>query len=147
MTEDEMVGWHHWLKGHEFEQTQGDSDGQRSLVVLQFLGAQRVGHDLATEQQWQQGISEGTPTNNRLHLLEENTYAMNSWNALVVQLLSHDRFFGGPHGLQHARLPCPSLSPGVCSNSCSLSQWCHPNISSSVAPLSCCPQSKTHKWI
>ena len=37
-----------------------------------------------------------------------------------------------PHGLQRARLPCPSPSPGVCSNSCSLSQWCHPNISSSV---------------
>ena len=35
-------------------------------------------------------------------------------------------------GLQHARLPCPSLSPGVCSNSCPLSWWCHPTISSSV---------------
>ena len=34
------------------------------------------------------------------------------------------------HELQHARLPCPSLSPGVCSDSCPLSQWCHPNISS-----------------
>ena len=45
-----------------------------------------------------------------------------------------------PHGLQHARLPCPSLSPRVFSNSCSLSQWWHPNISSSVAPFSC-PQS------
>ena len=39
------------------------------------------------------------------------------------------------HGLQHARLPCPSLSPGVCSNSCPLSWWCHPTISSSVTPL------------
>ena len=37
-----------------------------------------------------------------------------------------------PHGLQHTRLSCPSLSPGVCSNSCPLSQWCHPAISSSV---------------
>ena len=37
-----------------------------------------------------------------------------------------------PHGLQHTRLPCPSLSPGVCSNSYTLSQWCHPTISSSV---------------
>ena len=35
-----------------------------------------------------------------------------------------------PHGLQHARLPCPSLSPGVCPSSCPLSQWCHPTISS-----------------
>ena len=42
-----------------------------------------------------------------------------------------------PHELQHARLPCPSLSPGVYSNSCPLSQWCHPTISSSVTPFSC----------
>ena len=39
-----------------------------------------------------------------------------------------------PHGLQHTRLPCPSPSPGVCSNSCPLSQWCHPAISSFVPP-------------
>ena len=46
-----------------------------------------------------------------------------------------------PHGLQHARLPCPSLSSRVCSDSCLLSQWCHPTISSSVNPFSSCPQS------
>ena len=40
-----------------------------------------------------------------------------------------------PHGLQYTRLPCPSLSSGVCSNSCPLSQWCHPTISSSVIPF------------
>ena len=40
-----------------------------------------------------------------------------------------------------ARLPCPSLSPWVCSNSCLLSHWWHPTISSSVAPFSSCPQS------
>ena len=39
-----------------------------------------------------------------------------------------------PHGPQHARLPCPSLSPRVCSNSCPLIQWCHPTISSSLSP-------------
>ena len=43
------------------------------------------------------------------------------------------------HGLQHARLPCPS--PRACWNSCSLSQWCHPTISSSVIPFSSCLQS------
>ena len=42
-----------------------------------------------------------------------------------------------PNGLQHARLPCPSPTPGACSNSCPLSLWCHPNISSSVVPFSC----------
>ena len=45
------------------------------------------------------------------------------------------------HGLQHARPPCPSPSPGVYSNACPLSQWCHPTISSSVVPFSSCLQS------
>ena len=45
-----------------------------------------------------------------------------------------------PHGLQHARLPCP-LSPGDCSNSCPLSWWCYPTISPTVAPFSSCLQS------
>ena len=42
-----------------------------------------------------------------------------------------------PHGLQHARTPCPSPAPGACSNSCPLSRWCHRTISSSVVPFSC----------
>ena len=42
-----------------------------------------------------------------------------------------------PHGLQCARLPCPLLSPRVCSNSCTSSQWCHPTTSSSVTCFSC----------
>ena len=43
-----------------------------------------------------------------------------------------------PHGLQHTRLPCPTPTPRVYSNSCPLSQWCHPTISSSVVPFSSC---------
>ena len=46
-----------------------------------------------------------------------------------------------PHGLQHTRLPCTSLSPGICSNSCPLSWWCHPTISSSATCFSFCLQS------
>ena len=46
-----------------------------------------------------------------------------------------------PHESQHARPPCPSQPPGVHSNSCPSSQWCHPAISSSVVPFSSCPQS------
>ena len=46
-----------------------------------------------------------------------------------------------PQWLQHTRLPCPSPTPGACSNSCLLNQWCHPTISSSVVPFSSCPQS------
>ena len=45
-----------------------------------------------------------------------------------------------PHGLQHARLPYPSSSPWACTNSCPLSRWCHPTISSSVTPYSSSPQ-------
>ena len=69
MTEDEMVGWHHQLNGHEFEQAPGVGDGQGSLV-LQSLGLQRVGHDWVTE------LTEG-------------------WGKLLVVLLSvrHTGFF------------------------------------------------------
>ena len=46
-----------------------------------------------------------------------------------------------PRELQHTRLPCPSPAPGACSNSCSLSWWCYPTISTSVVPFSSCPKS------
>ena len=46
-----------------------------------------------------------------------------------------------PHGLQHTRPPCPSPTPSLYSNSCPLSWWCHPTISSSVIPVSFCLQS------
>ena len=46
-----------------------------------------------------------------------------------------------PHESQHARPPCPSPTPGVHSDSCPSSRWCHPAISSSVVPFSSCPQS------
>ena len=51
MTEDEMVGWHHPLNGHKFEQTPGDGDGQGSLACRSPWGSQRVEYDLVTEQQ------------------------------------------------------------------------------------------------
>ena len=58
----------------------------------------------------------------------------------IVQSLSHANSLG-PHGLQHARLPCLSLSPRVCSNSWPLIQWCHPTIFTSGALFSSCPRS------
>ena len=64
-----------------------------------------------------------------------STHALSS-----VQSLSSVRLFA-THGLQQARLPCPSPAPRACSNSCPLSQWCHPTISFSVVPLSSCLQS------
>ena len=50
------------------------------------------------------------------------------------------------HGLQHSRLSCLSLSPGICSNSRPLSQWCHPTISSSASIFSFCLQSFPASW-
>ena len=68
-------------------------------------------------------------------MFEKNVYfAVNGWTVLCM-------FTRQPHGLQHARLPCPSPTPGAYSNSCPSSQWCHPTISSSVAPFSPCLQS------
>ena len=58
----------------------------------------------------------------------------------AVQSLSRGRLFR-PHGLQHARPPCPSPTPGVYPNSCPLSRWCHPTISSSAIHFSSCFQS------
>ena len=50
MTEDKMVGWRHQFNGHELGQTLGDGEGQRP-GMWQFMGSQRIGHDLATERQ------------------------------------------------------------------------------------------------
>ena len=57
-----------------------------------------------------------------------------------VQSLSHVQLFATPW-MAARRPPCPSPTPGVHSNSCPLSQWCHPTIQSSVIPFSSCPQS------
>ena len=61
------------------------------------------------------------------------------WSMYFIPSLSRVRFFATPW--MEARLPCPSLSPKVCSHSCQLSQWCHSTISSSVVPFSSCLQS------
>ena len=61
-------------------------------------------------------------------------------HSLSVQSLSYVWLFQ-PHGPQHTRPPSPSPTPGVHPNSCPLSRWCHPTISSSVVPFSPCPQS------
>ena len=84
--------------------------------VLQSMGSQRVGHD------WR-------------GLACTHAYFLSKFSRSVVS----DSLW--PHGLQHARPPCPSSTPGVYSNSCPLSQWCHLTISSSVVPLSSCLQS------
>ena len=74
--------------------------------VLQSMRSQRVQQDLATQQQW----------------------------LLLLSHFSRVRLFA-TRGLKHARPPCPSPTPGACSNSCPSSRWCHPTISSSVVPF------------
>ena len=72
---------------------------------------------------------------NELHLLCWQKVLFSSVQSLIrVQIFA-------THGLQHAKLPRPSPTPGACSNWCLLSQWCHPTISSSVVPFSSCLQS------
>ena len=69
---------------------------------------------------------------------EKPTYYFPKWLLCSVAQSSN---FLWPHGLQHARFPCPSPSPKLCSNSCPLSWWCYPAISSSVVLFFSCPQS------
>ena len=66
-----------------------------------------------------------------------------AWTWRILVCVSHSVMSNSlwPHGLQHTRLPCPSPTLGACSNSCPLSRWCHPTISSSVIPFSSCLQS------
>ena len=74
-----------------------------------------------------------------LHLWREKGW--NNWFGIVLFSRSVVSDSLRPHWLQHARLPCPSPTPGAYSNSCPSSQWCHPTISSSVIPFSSCLQS------
>ena len=127
--------------------------------VLQSMGSQRVRHDLETEQQ-QQITSQKSQVSMILtrfmfpfvvlkflvnsHGIQNNctrdfpggpvakTPCSKCRGCCCCSSLSHYVWLFETHELQHARLPCPSLSPGVCSNSCSLSQWCYLTISSSA---------------
>ena len=98
-----------------------------------------------------EGVEDQQLQQHRVQSLQRQTA-----NALVVQSLamlsssvqfSHSVVSDSlwPHGLHHARLPCPSPTPRVYSNSCLSSQWCHPTISSSVIPFSSCLQSFQHQ--
>ena len=76
--------------------------------------------------------------NTRLLLWFSHEPTLQFMQSICFQVMSNSL---QPHGVEHARLPCPSLSPRVCSNSCPLSWWCCPTIPSSVTPFSSCPQS------
>ena len=110
--------------------------------MLQSLRLQRVGHNFATEQQHEYII---------LDAMEKHEQSF--WQIqLSVQFSRSVRSDSlQPHGLQHARSPCPSPIPRVYSNSYPLSRWFHPVISSSLIPFSSClqsfPASGLFKWV
>ena len=77
---------------------------------------------------------------------EKNFYRIkNLWKLSLLSSVQFSRSVVSdslwPHGVHHARLPCPSPTVGACSNSCPSNQWCHPTSSSSVVPFSSCLQS------
>ena len=73
--------------------------------------------------------------NNTLHFVNRALHYLSLFSRLVMSDSLR------PHGLQHARPPCPSPSPRVCPNSCSLHQWWRPAVSASDTLFSFCPQS------
>ena len=82
------------------------------------------------------------PVQNRVNYLSSSIYLLKTVNVKVQFSCSVVSDSLRPHEPQHARPRCPSPTPGVYPNSCSLSWWCHPAIiSSSVVPFSSCPQS------
>ena len=127
-TEDEVVGWHHQLNGHEFEQALGDGEGQEILVCYSPWGCKE-----SDTTEWL--------NNKNLHLTEFslalNPYCKSEslfyFILFLITILKHTYICGvyisqfshsvvsgslWPHGLQHARLPWPSPTPRACSNSC-----------------------------
>ena len=91
MTEDEVVGWHHWLNGYEFEQAPGDGEGQGSLMC--FIGSQRVGYNWATEQQqkeyvtvtWPECDCQESKVRNYLSAIWTNCRGKALWEILELQ--------------------------------------------------------------
>ena len=99
----------------------GKSHGQRILVGYSPWGRRKLGHD------WVTLLTNVFGKTIKSLILHRNS--VQSRCSVVSDSLQ-------PHGLQHARLPCPSPTPRVYSNSCPLCWWCHPTISSSVVPFS-----------
>ena len=141
------------------------------------MGSQRVGHNLVTEQllSCMSSLEKGLFRSSAQFLIFFSLILifmlfLHFWKLISCQLHNFQIFsplksdfwefiwlllFNGsvmsnflwPHGLQHARIPCPLLSPRVCSNSCALIQWCHPTISSSVTPSPFDPNLSLHQGL
>ena len=99
------------------------------------LGRLSSGHRTGESQFWFQSQRKAVPKNAQTTAqLHSSHYQYQFRCSVMADSLQ-------PHEPQHASPPCPSPAPGVYPNSCPLSRWCHPAISSSVIPFSSCPQS------
>ena len=117
-------------------QSNGCQDPQRLSSIWQAGHAEQVVQSSGARQGWGAGISwtQGRDRRRDLNQVRRGRHPLLFSHSVMSDSLQ-------PHGLQHARLPCLSPPPGVCSNLCPSSQWCHPTISSSVVPFSSCLQS------
>ena len=116
------LDWRNPLENPQKEETGG----------LQPMGSQRVRYNWATSLSFT--------------FIKGSKYAFIIARVHQFSSITQSRPILRHHGLQHARPPCPSPTPGVYSNSCPLSQWCHPTISSSVVPFSF-QQQGLFQWV
>ena len=152
--------WETWVRSLGWEMPQRKGTATHSSILawrtpwrvepgrLQFMGSQRVGHE------W----NELALTHARVLLIIFCIIVKNPCLTFYSALLfitmfslsfSHSVVSNSlqPHGLQHVRLPCPSLPRRVCSDSCSLSWWCHPTISTPVIPFSSALNLSQHQGL
>ena len=134
-----LTGSYSFCLGHTWVLLQGCTSIENYLFSNLMLLIYRVKKKKKTE---------SIPVNTACSLWEEDASCRNAFPCLYLKTEHSVQYSCSvvsdslrPHGLQHTRPPCPSLTPRVYSNSCSLSQWCHPTISSSVVPFSSCLQS------
>ena len=147
-----MAGWHHWPNGRESEGTPGVGDGQGGLACCNSWG--RKESDTTerlnwTELNWPHFVIWFLPWVEvwweHLHVSKEICILFGRGSLLFCYSVQFSCSVTSnswqPHGLQRTRSPCPSPIRRVCSNSCPLSRWCHPTISSSVVPFFSCLES------
>ena len=136
--------WAHGLQSLQATATEACTPGPCALQREARVPRKSCARSLLLEKDWAQNQDPGQPKHKAKQKklsLKKKEFAF--LMAFVVWLFSRSVMPDSlwPHGLQHARLPCSLPSPGVCSNSCPLSQGCHPAISSSVISFSSCLQS------